>query len=53
VKYLVTVVQGVTVEADSEKEAEGLGLALVDGGAAEIVAVEVEPWTREKGERDA
>ena len=49
-KYLVTVVQAVTVEADSEKGAEGLGLALVDGGVAETITVEVEPLTRETRE---
>jgi hypothetical protein len=50
VKYLVTVVQGVTVEADTPQDAEDRALAMVDGGFAEVVAVEVEPLTRETRE---
>lgn len=49
-KYLVTVCQAVTVEADTEKEAEAHGLAMCDGGFAETIAVEVEPLTRETRE---
>lgn len=50
-KYLVTVVQGVTVEADTPAEAEALALALIDGGATETVGIEVEPLARrEHGE---
>ena len=52
-KYLVTVVQAVTVEADSPKGAEGLGLALIDGGVAETVAVEVEPLPLTRETREA
>lgn len=47
-KYLVTVVQGITVEADSLKEAEANGLAMCDGGFAETIGVEVEPLVREE-----
>jgi hypothetical protein len=43
VKYLVTVVQGVTVEATSPKEAEAHALALLDAGCADTIGVEVEP----------
>jgi hypothetical protein len=50
VKYLVTVVQGVTVEADTPKEAEVHALIRVDGGFADTIAVEVEPLTRETRE---
>lgn len=51
VKYLVTVVQGITVDADSIEDAEGVALALLDGGFGETVDVEVEPLKRE-GERE-
>jgi len=47
-RWLVTVVQAITVEAADEKAAEGYGLAMIDGGAAETIAVEVEPLTRER-----
>jgi hypothetical protein len=47
VKYLVTVVQGITVTADSPKEAEAQGLAMCDGGS---IAVEVEPLGERKPE---
>jgi len=50
VKYLVTVVQGIQVEADTPKDAEAHGLALMDAGCAETIAVEVEPLTRETRE---
>jgi len=50
-KWLVTVVQAVTVEAKSQDAAEALGLALVDAGAAETVDIEVEPLTRETREQ--
>jgi hypothetical protein len=50
VKYLVTVVQGITVTADSPKEAEAQGLAMCDGGFAETIAVEVEPLGERKPE---
>ena len=50
VKYLVTVTQGVTVEADSPKEAEAHALIRIDGGFASILAVEVEQLTRETRE---
>jgi hypothetical protein len=51
VKYLVTVVQGITVEAPTKKEAEAHALAMIDGGFAETIAVEVEPLTRETREQ--
>jgi putative NIF3 family GTP cyclohydrolase 1 type 2 len=51
VKYLVTVVQGITVEADSPADAEAHGLAMVDGGFAETIAVEVEPLGERKPEK--
>ena len=47
-KYLVTVCQAVTVEDGTPDEAKAHALALVDGGFAETVAVEVEPLTRER-----
>jgi hypothetical protein len=50
VKYLVTICQAITVEAETPKEAEAVGLAMCDGGFAETVAVEVEPLTRETRE---
>lgn len=50
-KYLVTVVQGITVEADSPEEAESHGIAMCDGGFAETIGVEVEPLVREENEQ--
>lgn len=50
VKYLVTELRGITVEADDLDAAEETGLALLDGGFGEVVAVEVEPLQRETGE---
>lgn len=50
-RYLVTVVQGITVEAPTPKEAEAHALAMVDGGFAETIAVEVEPLGERKPEK--
>lgn len=41
-KYRYTVVQVGVVSAESKPDAEGAALAMVDGGFAETVAVEVE-----------
>jgi hypothetical protein len=41
-KYRYTVVQVGVVSAESKLDAEGAALAMVDGGFAETVAVEVE-----------
>lgn len=49
-KYLVTVMQGITVEADTQEDAEAKGLAMLDGGFGETVAVEVEPLSRKENE---
>jgi len=51
VKYLVTVMQAVTVEEPTPDEAKAHALALIDGGFAETIAVEVEPLTRETREQ--
>jgi hypothetical protein len=51
VKYLVTVVQGITVEAPTPTEAEAQGIAMCDGGFAETIAVEVEPLGERKPEQ--
>lgn len=41
-KYRYTVIQAGVVQAESKQDAEGAALAMVDGGFAETVAVEVE-----------
>ena len=41
-KYRYTVVQAGYVLANTDQDAEGAALAMVDGGFAETVAVEVE-----------
>lgn len=41
-KYRYTVVQAGYVLAQNDKDAEGVALAMVDGGFAKTVAVEVE-----------
>jgi hypothetical protein len=50
VRYLVTVMQAVTVTDDTPDEAKAHALALVDGGFAETIAVEVEPLGERKPE---
>ena len=50
-KYRYTVVQAGYVEATGPDDAEGAALAMVDGGFAETVAVEVEQVREENGEQ--
>lgn len=49
-KYRYTVIQAGVVKAENTPDAEGAALAMVDGGFAETVAVEVEE-VREDGEQ--
>lgn len=49
-KYLVTEMRAITVEAASEEEASELGASLLDGGFGETYAVECELLTRETRE---
>lgn len=44
-KYRYTVVQAGVVSAENKLDAEGAALAMVDGGFAETIAVEVEEVT--------
>lgn len=49
-KYLVTVMQAIVVDDETSDEAKAHGLAMIDGGFAETVAVEVEPLSRKENE---
>jgi hypothetical protein len=50
VKYLVTVMQAIVVDEPTPEAAQANALAMIDGGFAETVAVEVEPLSRKENE---
>lgn len=46
-KYLVTEMRAIAVDAETKEDAEAKGVALLDGGFGETYAVEVEPLQKE------